>query len=139
MQSIFILGGWDGYQLPFHKSISVFNPDGAPVHLKSGPWPTLITARDAMTTAFIEGELLAMGGHDGANYLASCEIYSASSPGNGKYKCWTAIGALEGSRAFHASASLGRTAFCFGGQGSKTGPPGEYGKAVAVSPLEDEL
>lgn len=72
-----------------------------------------------------------MGGHDGSNYLASCEIFSASMPRDGRYTQWTEIGALEGSRAFHGSAAVRRTAYCFGGQGSKTGPPGEYGKAVA--------
>jgi hypothetical protein len=33
-----------------------------------------VRRRDAHTSAFVEGELVVMGGHDGSNYLASCEI-----------------------------------------------------------------
>eukprot|EP00282_Hemiselmis_andersenii_P046210 CAMPEP_0172078834 /NCGR_PEP_ID=MMETSP1043-20130122/17842_1 /TAXON_ID=464988 /ORGANISM="Hemiselmis andersenii, Strain CCMP441" /LENGTH=112 /DNA_ID=CAMNT_0012739959 /DNA_START=274 /DNA_END=608 /DNA_ORIENTATION=+ len=109
--------------------MAVFNPDGAATHLKT-QWPKMLTGRDGNTSAFLEGELLTMGGHDGSNYLASCEIYTASTPGQGRYPVWTETGAMMSTRAFHGAASIRRSAYVFGGQGSITGPPGPYGSAV---------
>jgi hypothetical protein len=87
----------------------------------------MLSPRDALTSVVVEHDVLALGGHDGSNYLASCEIYTASTPGKGRFTSWTLLPAMATTRAFHGSGAIRRKVFAFGGQGSKSGPPGAYG------------
>ncbi|EKX49695.1 hypothetical protein GUITHDRAFT_67622 [Guillardia theta CCMP2712] len=89
----------------------------------------MLSPRDALASACLGCELLAIGGHDGSNYIASCEVYSASTPGHGRFPRWTWIPSLSASRAFHAATTARGRVLVFGGQGSRTGKPGGYGDA----------
>jgi hypothetical protein len=118
MQYVFILGGYDGERCS--GDVALFSPDGAPSsHLAPGA-RTMLSPRDGLASAFAEGNLIAIGGHDGTNYLASSEILSTSSPGAGRFKEWTALPGLGYSRAMHAASCIDNgyraRVFAFGGQ-----------------------
>jgi hypothetical protein len=34
----------------------------------------MLSPRDALATVFVDGDIIALGGTDGSNYLASCEV-----------------------------------------------------------------
>ena len=125
MQYVFLMGGWDGVSC--NNDIAVYSPDGAPSgHMAPGA-RRMLSPRDALASVTVEHDVLALGGHDGSNYLASCEIYTASTPGTGRFPGWTLLPAMETTRAFHGAGAIRRKVFAFGGQGSKSGPAGAYG------------
>ena len=110
-----------------NNDIAVYSPDGAPSgHMAPGA-RRMLSPRDALAAVTVEHDVLALGGHDGSNYLASCEIYTASTPGTGRFPGWTLLPAMETTRAFHGAGAIRRKVFAFGGQGSKSGPAGAYG------------
>jgi hypothetical protein len=118
MQYVFILGGYDGEKCC--SDVAIYSPDGAPsMHMAPGA-RNMISPRDGLASLFSEGNILAFGGHDGTNYLASCEIYSASTPGAGRFKKWTLLPGMSTSRAMHAAAHIddgyASRMFVFGGQ-----------------------
>ena len=125
MQYVFVLGGWDG--VACHRDIAVYSPDGAPSTHMAPNARSMLSPRDALSSVVVEHDIVALGGHDGSNYLASCEIYTASTPGSGRFTAWTLLPAMGTTRAFHASCAIGRKIFAYGGQGSQSGPPGAYG------------
>jgi hypothetical protein len=140
MQYVFAMGGWDG--VACHSDIAVYSPDGAPSSHMAPRARNMQSPRDALASAVVEHEVLALGGHDGSNYLASCEIYTASTPGAGRFTSWTLLPAMGTTRAFHGAGAIRRKVYAFGGQGSQSGPPGAYGaggpprSASVISSLE---
>ncbi|KAJ1480761.1 hypothetical protein T484DRAFT_1955991 [Baffinella frigidus] len=128
MQYIFTLGGWDGVEC--RSDVAIYSPDGAPsTHLAQNA-RSMLSPRDGMASVFVDGDVLALGGTDGSNYLASCEAYSPSSP---RFPVWTNLAAMGTSRAFHAAAAERDKVYVLGGQGSQTGPVGAYGDPHAKS------
>ena len=118
MQYIFILGGFDGEKCSC--DVGIFSPDGASSDHFSPRARGMLSPRDGHASVCTEGNLIAMGGYDGTNYLASVEIYSASSPGAGRYREWTALPGMSTTRAMHAAANIDNgyssRIFAFGGQ-----------------------
>ena len=113
MQYVFLMGGWDGVSC--NNDIAVYSPDGAPSgHMAPGA-RRMLSPRDALAAVTVEHDVLALGGHDGSNYLASCEIYTASTPGTGRFPGWTLLPAMETTRAFHGAAGFSRASLLVGG------------------------
>eukprot|EP00960_Hanusia_phi_P043032 755833-Hanusia_phi.AAC.1 len=127
MQYVAALGGWDGRGCG--REVAIFSPDGASSAHMAPSARHMLSPRDALASACLGPELLAIGGHDGANYIASCEVYSASTPGHGRFPQWTWLPSLSASRAFHAATTVRGRVLVFAGQGSRTGTPGGYGEA----------
>jgi len=125
-----------------NSDVAVYSPDGAPSVHMAPKARNMLSPRDALTSAVVEHDIIAIGGHDGSNYLASCEIYTASTPGAGRFTSWTLLPAMGTTRAFHGTGAIRRKVFAFGGQGSQSGPPGAYGaggpprSASVISSLE---
>ena len=107
-------GGCHSSVLPKRPSNNYFPPRHAMPRFSPMPVPgarNMLSPRDALTSAVVEHDLLAIGGHDGSNYLASCEIYTASTPGAGRFTAWTLLPAMGTTRAFHATAAIRRKVF----------------------------
>jgi len=83
MQYVFVMGGWNGVSC--NSDIAVYSPDGAPSAHMAPNARNMLSPRDALASAVVDHDVLALGGHDGSNYLASCEIYTASTPGKGRF------------------------------------------------------
>ena len=127
MQYVAALGGWHGGGCG--REVATYSPDGASSAHMAPDARHMLSPRDALASACLGCELIAIGGHDGSNYIASCEVYSASTPGHGRFPRWTWIPSLSASRAFHAATTARGRVLVFGGQGSRTGKPGGYGDA----------
>ena len=97
--------------------IALYSPDGAPSAHMAPNARRMLSQRDALASVVVDHEVLVLGGHDGSNYLASCEIYTASTPGSGRFTSWTLLPAMGTTRAFHAAGAIRKKVFAFGGQG----------------------
>lgn len=123
MQYVFVLGGYDGESCCC--DVAIFSPDGAPSSHFAPGTRRMLSPRDGLASVYADGNLVAIGGHDGTNYLASSEILSACSPYTGRFKEWTDLPGMSTSRAMHAATCIdyGTTTriFAFGGQVHKMG------------------
>jgi N-acetylneuraminic acid mutarotase len=107
---LFVIGGYRAATFESTAAVRILD-------LTTGEWgsgPSLPTARGALAVAVRDGQIHAIGGHDGTRSLGTHETYDPATD------TWISAASLNHPRNHHAAAMIAGSIYVFGGRDETT-------------------